>query len=68
MWLKRLRSGEIFAADPSPPLAAKLGMNHLAVAIMLRTFLWARGARPQKCLRPNACGYSYMAVAIPPYL
>jgi len=26
---------------------------------MLRTFLWVRGAHPQKCLRPNTCGYSY---------
>jgi len=26
---------------------------------MLRAFLWARGARPQKYLRPNTHGYSY---------
>jgi len=35
--------------------------NGIAVAIMLRTFLWVRSAHPQKCLRPNTCGYSYIS-------
>jgi hypothetical protein len=31
----------------------------MAVAISVRTFLWARSARPQKCPCLNCCGYSY---------
>jgi putative acetyltransferase len=31
----------------------------IAVAILFRTFLWTRGARPQKCPRPNRSGGCY---------
>jgi hypothetical protein len=31
----------------------------IAVAILFRTFLWTRGARPQKCPRPNCSGGCY---------
>jgi hypothetical protein len=32
----------------------------IAVAILFRTFLWTRGARPQKCPRPNRSGGCYI--------
>jgi hypothetical protein len=31
----------------------------IAVAILFRTFLWTRGARPQKCPCPNRSGGCY---------
>jgi hypothetical protein len=51
-------------AKVKQPSRVRRGQNQqyrcIAVAILFRTFLWTRGARPQKCTCPNRSGGCYI--------